>query len=161
MHTYLKLFIVLIVGQCLGGERGGETNQLIPVLKVDDAHCVSSHNNIKVERYRIAPSTGIVLDATGYTFKPNSPVPEGKSVDRIEILWQKADKEQPVGERRYLVAWTPGKSQYELSSVTLQPRTGSPPFEGFKAGERWFLFIGATYETNKLFAVWSGVIEVQ
>jgi hypothetical protein len=161
MRTLLKLFFILLVAHCHGGEQGGETNRPKPVLKTDDAHHVSSHTNAHPERYYIAPCSSIVLDATGYTFKPNSPVPEGKPVDRIEILRQQSDKEQPAGQRRYLLAWTPGETQYELSSATLQPRTGSPPFDGFKAGERWFLFIGSNYETSKLFVVWSGVMEVR
>ena len=133
----------------------------MPMLKMDDAHHFSSHKNRHPERYSITASPGIVLDATGYTFKPNSPMPQGKTAERIEILRQKAITERTTGKKRYLVQWTPGKTRYELSGITLQPGPESPPFDGFKAGERWFVFVSTPYETNKSFVLWSGVVEVR
>ncbi|HWI57930.1 MAG TPA: hypothetical protein VNZ22_11935 [Bacillota bacterium] len=161
MRTLLKLCFVLLSAQGLAAE-GAETNRPPAVLKIDDAHYVSSHGNRHPERYYIAPSPGIVLDAAGYAFKGTPPAPEGKTVDWIDLLRQKTDKGKPAGEgARYRLAWQPGKTQYELSPATLQPLGGAAPFEGFKAGERWFIFIGPTYQTNSLLALWSGVVEVR
>ena len=126
------------------------------MITVDDAHYVSSHENPHPERYSIAPSPSIVLDAKGYTFKGNSPESQTCPVDRIELM-----RQLPFSSSRYSAHWTSGKTRYELSQTTLQPAPGSPPFEGFRSGERWFVFVGATYKTNSLIATWSGVIEVQ
>ena len=106
-------------------------------------------------------ASAILWDEAGATFKPNSPVLQGKTAERIEILRQKAITERTTGKKRYLVQWTPGKTRYELSGITLQPGPESPPFDGFKAGERWFVFVSTPYETNKSFVLWSGVVEVR
>jgi hypothetical protein len=131
-----------------------------PVLKVDDAHYVSNRENLRPERYKINPCSNLVVDATGYTFKPYL-LPQGKPVNTIEIIQHRNDKELEAGQRRYFLALTPGKTRCELSSATLQPRPGSPPFAGFQTGERWFLFIGSAFQTNSVSPAWSGIIEVQ
>ena len=162
MRPLLKLCFALLSAQCFAAGQGGETNRPPTVLKIDDAHYASSRENSRPERYHVAPSSSIVLDATGYAFKGTPPAPEGKPVDWIELDRQRTSNGQPAGWGvQYRLAWKPGKTQYELSPARLQPLAGAPPFEGFKAGERWFIFIGSTHKTNSLLALWSGVIEVQ
>ena len=139
---------------------GSETQTPKPVLKVDNAHYVSDHDNPHPERYRIGAASGIVLDATGYTFKPSLGV-QGRPVESVEII-QHGTGTEGTAERRYRLAAPPGETRFELSSTTMQPRPGSPPFTGFHTGERWFAFIlmNSANEPDKTFAAWSGVIEV-
>jgi len=155
MRTPTTLLVLLVLVGCVGAEHQSATSRP-PVVKVDDAHNVSSRENPHPERYSIAPSPSIVLDATGYTFKGNFPEPQTRHVDRIELT-----RQRPYSSNRYSAPWVPGKTRCELSQTTLQPATGSPSFEGFKTGERWFVFLGPTYNTNSLTVTWSGVIEVQ
>jgi hypothetical protein len=155
MRPTITLPLLLVLTGCVGAGHQSATHRP-PVVKVDDAHYVSSRENHHPERYSIAPSPSIFLDATGYVFKGNSPGLHTGDVERIELL-----RQRPAGTNRYSMHWAPGKTRYELSQTTLQPATGSPSFEGFRTGERWFVLLGPTYNTNSLMVTWSGVIEVQ
>lgn len=167
MNLHIRIprtLVSLAVGCLLTGCASSKAKPPIVVLKVDDAHYVSSHENDRPERYAIEPCPGVFLDATGYTFKPNSPVPKGGPADQIEITRLRVEHEQPSANGNFItyqMPWVSGKARYELSSSTLKSANGSLPFSGFKAGERWFIFIGSRYETNELFVVWSGVIQVR
>ena len=151
----LLLLMMMLVAGCVGTTQHSATNGP-PVIKVDDAHYVSSRENQHPERYSIEPSARIVLDAKGYTYKGNSPERQTSLVDRIELT-----RQRPFSSSRYSAPWTPGTTRCELSQTTLQPASGSPPFEGFGSGERWFVLIGPTCNTNSVMVTWSGVIEVQ
>jgi len=144
-----------------GATRRSTTPTPKPLLKVDDGHYVSDYNNVHPKRYEIAPASGILLDATGYSFKPTLAT-QGLPVDSVEII-QYGTAKEGAAERRYRLPVTPSETRHDLTSTTLQPYPGSPPFAGFHGGERWFVFImlAATNQSVKPFAGWSGVIEVK
>ncbi|HYG33427.1 MAG TPA: hypothetical protein VEC99_01505 [Clostridia bacterium] len=157
MRNYFKVTLAIIAVQFLACALPSRADEPSPVLKVDDEHHVSACGNMQPERYRIPATSKMVLDAAGYTFKSLAerfPALKRKPLDTIRLYRHSTN--QPC----YQQVWEMDRTRYELSSTTLQPLSGTDPFKGFQTRERWILLLGTTYETNKLAAAWSAIIEV-
>src|SRR5262245_55135750 len=95
---YMRLATILVLTIMCTVLQAADTN--LPMVRVDAKHqMVSAPATAKPEPYRIPACSGIVLDATGYTFE-SFPDLHGKPLNSIQVVQDK--------QHMFELTWQPG-----------------------------------------------------
>ena len=125
-----------------------------PTIVVDAAHSQVGQPEGKTGvHYVVAPTTRILLDARQFDFS-KSLYPDVQP-NAVQVV---------LGDKRQYSAPWMASGRVQLSRSTLQPLNGSPPFDGFRAGDQAVVAIGEqrVEEGHKevvLKLLWAGLVD--
>ncbi len=111
--------------------------------------------------YEIEPAEAIGLDFTNYELRFQSGDRKFNLMkpNRLDVLFDN-------GQQYKRIYSSKRQKRLELSAKTLRPVGKSPPFRGFKTGQRFMMSLGyefprlAKEEEGKVAPAWMGVVEV-
>jgi hypothetical protein len=122
------------------------------VIVVDDAHIqLREPGKPAPDMYVIAPATALVLDASNYTFRVPSEL-SGKPINSVQVIVDRG--------KHYSAAWNHENPTLVLSPETLEPNSGSPPFNGFASDQQLVVAIG-NLEGSRFNVVWVAMAVVK
>ncbi len=139
-----SLLAVLVLAACAPG---------LPLVVVDEAHFTAFKQGVPEDNYKLRPSTGFTLDATGYPFLLPAEAPEVIGPNMIQL--------SASDGQVYSHAWDMALTRYELTPENLVNLDTGTAFPGLVAGESYLLGVGHLDATGRFTVLWAAILNVQ
>jgi len=111
---------------------------LLPSIVVaNEVNVIKMSDIVKVGNVVVKPSTGYIVDLTGYKIP----------IEAKLIIFHVLDSPQ---SHYYYQEIKPGKLVYQMKLNELKATAGSPPFNGLKNGDSAFLIIGSETQPGSI-----------